>query len=564
MRNTIKKNKMLRHMLLAVVLVLGIAMSFTYAFADEATGATNDTNTAVTSTDDSANPASSDTATTEASASSDAASNGSEGTSDSSKAETSNSDESSQPTAAVAAVASNSLSTTLADASGVPSLSRPSNYTDFSSAAGNDYVYLFLNVANVSSELQNQLHINSDGWFTVGRIRIPDGMLKANNSTLRTTTVLGRSYYWDSYVTSDNSSRYCWGDSSQYVNSAYRYQTQLVALVKSYVQSGSGIEYFTTNESLISQFIQGIDWEHFGLCISDGDPSYGSSGYQWHLDGYLDLAYSYNVVYHYDDDGDGTYERTGSAQTYSYQSSDANTDPTSSYTTQDGYTYVPSETNWVDHNGNRHTTAFSLNTLEPVITGSTNGATLNLYFKKNASLTIFKQIAGGAADPNASFEFVLSGSTSDGSGLTGSYGYTCSDGTSGVLTFEDGAASENLTIPAGGSVTITNLPIGATISVKETGLSGNAGTKTESQVDGSSTWTDLGTAVTESRPVDVTTASAKTSTVTFKNTSDLVPDTGLNTTNSTPMIALLGAAAAGGLALAVTTTRKRNGERKES
>lgn len=427
---------------------------------------------------------------------------------------------------AATATSTESLGATLAAASSM-SISQPSGYTDFSSTDGDDYVYLFLSVNNVSTDLKKKLAINSAGWFTVGRIKLPSGMVRANNVYSNISTMLQSPIEtsW-SMVTSYDNSRYCWKSGSSYVNSAYQYQSDIAALVKSYAESGQGIDYFTRNSALTSQIIKGIDWNHYdyGLCLSSGAPDYSipTSRRAWHLDGYLCLAYNYTVVCHYDDNGDGTYENSDT-QVYTYQSTDAGTNPTSNYTNKAGYTYVSDATNWVDHNGTTYTSDFTLNTKEPVIAGSTNEATLNLYFlRKNPMLTITKSVAGNFGDKTQQFGFTLS--------LTDDSGNAYSDASAMGLT-NNGDGTYSFSLSDKGSISIV-IPYGYSYSI------------TESDPDAGSTGTAKYTTTTTISGADPTPGRTATgsnltanASVTYTNTKDITPDVGVNLGSSAPYVA---------------------------
>lgn len=421
---------------------------------------------------------------------------------------------------AATATSTESLGATLAAASSM-SISQPSDYTDFSSTDGDDYVYLYLSVNNVSTDLKKKLAINDADWFTVGRIKLPSGMVRANNVYSESSTMLESPIEtsWN-VVTSFDNSRYCWKSGSSYVNSAYQYQSDIAALVKSYAESGQGIDYFTRNSALTSQVIKGIDWNHYGLCLSfnASDYSIATGRRAWHLDGYLSLAYNYTVVRHYDDNGEG-YENSDT-QVYTYQSTDAGTNPTSNYTNKPGYTYVSNDTNWVDHNGTTYTSDFTLNTKEPVIAGSTNEATLNLYFRKNPTLTITKSVAGNFGDKTQSFSFTLTLKDASGNAYTGA-------SATGLTNNNDGTYSFNLSDNGAISVVI---PYGYSYSITENDPdAGSTGTAKY-------TTTISGAGSTSGRTATGSNLTANAS-VKYTNTKDVKPDVGVNLGSSAPYVA---------------------------
>lgn len=224
----------------------------------------------------------------------------------------------------------------------------------------------------------------------------------------------------------------------------------------------------------------------------------------------------------------------------------------------------------IDHDGYTYTfEGWTLNG-EAVSAGASvtvpeGGLVFKGNWKKTANvgyLRVSKKVTGGAANKAQSFNFKLKCKALAGN----SYTMTDQNGKTETIQF-DGDGSTDITLMHGDTKTISGLPAGSEIFVQETGLSKDAGTSTTVSLNGgeSEVVKEKGDTTGDStKQVSVNITKDDTATLDFTNNAELQPDTGLNTTNSTPMIALLGAAAAGGLALAVTTTRKRNGERKES
>ncbi|MGN0055896.1 MAG: DUF5979 domain-containing protein [Atopobiaceae bacterium] len=178
--------------------------------------------------------------------------------------------------------------------------------------------------------------------------------------------------------------------------------------------------------------------------------------------------------------------------------------------------------------------------------------------RNTGSLALSKTVTGGAANKDQDFTFVLSSSDSDINGV-----YNVSGGSDGeTVTFTDGKAT--MTLRHGQTKTIERLPAGATVKVKETGLSGNAKTSTTASVNGEAATPikDASSPATETSEVSADITSGGTVTIAITNNADLEPNTGIST-NTTPMVALAGAAAVGGVALAAASMRKRNGERRE-
>lgn len=500
MRNTIKKNKMLRHMLLAVVLVLGIAMSFTYAFADEATGTTTDTNTAVTSTDDSADPASSDAATTDSTTVSD------------SEADSSANNESSQ-TAAVA-VSNTSLSTTLAEANGT-------SYT----------LYWYALIPGHSADGSGSA---DDSWYGLG-----------------TSTIVGTNPAYLSIGTSI-SDRSGVTELTSFPDITYNGVTYHYAATGSENASKEG--YYT----LADMRIRVADGANSGN--NKYNPVVNSGTHTYHFDHTMVINSADNyasVIFEVKYPGESSFAtedswshrvKKGTAESAVVQPVFGTPSDFTETRTVDGVTYVFD--GWYTDEACTQKADF---------TGTITGTTYYYghYVAQTGSLTISKTVAGDAANTSQYFTFELSCSA-------------LANKTYGDVAFnENGVAT--IKLKHGESKTIEGLPAGQSIAISETGLSGNAKTSTTVTVtnsDGTNVNNQTVKAEssndTSTTPVSVKIAAGNTATAAFTNNADLQPNTGLNTTNSTPMIALFGAAAAGGLALAVTTTRKRNGERKES
>lgn len=184
-----------------------------------------------------------------------------------------------------------------------------------------------------------------------------------------------------------------------------------------------------------------------------------------------------------------------------------------------------------------------------------------------SNLTVSKSVSGGAANKYQDFTFEITAP----SAINDTYKVKVSGGSNDeTVTFEKGVATMQL--HHGQSKTIVGLPVGTTLTVKETGLSGNAKTSTTASVNGAKAEyvKDETSSDTDTRPVSVllqakaytingTTLSAPdtANTVAFTNYAELIPDTGIST-NPLPMVVLLGVAVAGGVAVAAGV-RKNHG-----
>ena len=178
------------------------------------------------------------------------------------------------------------------------------------------------------------------------------------------------------------------------------------------------------------------------------------------------------------------------------------------------------------------------------------------------ALTVSKKVSGGAANTGEKFNFVLSN--------VGLAGKTYGTGAAAV-TFNSNGDYE-FELAHGESKSVAGLPVGTTLTLKETGLSGNAKTSTTAKVDGgeSTIVKSESSNATETELVSVKVAAraytlkdgklvapTDANTVEFTNTTELVPQTGVSI-DPRPMMALLGVAVAGGVAV-VAGVRKRHG-----
>ena len=182
-----------------------------------------------------------------------------------------------------------------------------------------------------------------------------------------------------------------------------------------------------------------------------------------------------------------------------------------------------------------------------------------------SNFTVSKLVSGGAANKTQDFTFEITANSAI------NHTYNVSGGSDGeTVVFKNGKAT--MTLHHGQSKKIIGLPVGTTLTVEETGLSGNAKTSTTAKVDNGSAETvkaETSTA-TETDPVSVTlqaqaytidgetlVAPTGANTVEFTNNSTLVPQTGIKI-DPLPMVVLLGVAVAGGVAVAAGV-RKNHG-----
>ncbi len=184
------------------------------------------------------------------------------------------------------------------------------------------------------------------------------------------------------------------------------------------------------------------------------------------------------------------------------------------------------------------------------------------YVPRLGSLSITKSVSGSAANASEHFTFELT--CADLAGKTFTIEGLANDEVAhgNEVTFDQNGAA-TLQLKHGETATIKDLPAGATISVRETNLSGNAKTSTTATVNG-----DNPTEVKPASSTATSTNSVKagiikgsTAEVSFLNTAYVQPSTGVSV-NATPMAALLCVAAVGGLVLAVQRKRQHDA-RKE-
>lgn len=185
-----------------------------------------------------------------------------------------------------------------------------------------------------------------------------------------------------------------------------------------------------------------------------------------------------------------------------------------------------------------------------------------------SALTVSKKVSGGAANKTEKFNFVLSNKDlADKTYGTGK----------AAVTF-DNNGDYKFPLAHGESKKVVGLPVGIPLSLKETGLSGNAKTSTTVEVDGGEATTveleNINATETkpvyQTKPVEVKVEArpytlkdgklvepTDANTVEFTNTAELVPQTGVSV-DPRPMVVLLGVAVAGGVAV-VAGVRKRHG-----
>lgn len=173
------------------------------------------------------------------------------------------------------------------------------------------------------------------------------------------------------------------------------------------------------------------------------------------------------------------------------------------------------------------------------------------YVPQLGSLSVSKNVMGSAANVDQSFTFELSCEALAGKTFT-------AEGDAGSVAFNDqGVATVQL--KHGQSVTLTKVPAGSQVAVRETGLSGNARTSSTVSVNNGPSEIVATDGQTATAPKTVTVASNQTQTLAFTNSAEAVSATGASL-DAGPMAVLLAVAAAGAGALAASGYKRRKRE----
>lgn len=185
------------------------------------------------------------------------------------------------------------------------------------------------------------------------------------------------------------------------------------------------------------------------------------------------------------------------------------------------------------------------------------------YVPRLGNLAISKSVSGSAANVAEHFTFELSCAS-----LAGKiYDVTITDTADAAdhatsITFDaNGVAT--LQLSHGETATIAKLPAGASVSVRETNLSGNAKTSSTASVNGGAA-TEVkaeSDAAAATSPVEAKINKGATTTIGFTNTANAQPDTGVSV-NVTPMLVLLAMCGACGAVLAVSARRHGDAQKR--
>ena len=173
------------------------------------------------------------------------------------------------------------------------------------------------------------------------------------------------------------------------------------------------------------------------------------------------------------------------------------------------------------------------------------------YVPQSGNLSVSKNVTGSAANVDQSFTFELSCAALAGKTFT-------AEGAVNSVAFNNqGVATVQL--KHNQSVTLSGVPAGSQVAVRETGLSGNAKTSSKVSINGGDAVTVATDGDTATTPKTVTVASNQTQTLEFTNSAEAVSATGISL-DAGPMAGLFAVAAAGAGALAATGRARRKRE----
>lgn len=173
------------------------------------------------------------------------------------------------------------------------------------------------------------------------------------------------------------------------------------------------------------------------------------------------------------------------------------------------------------------------------------------YVPQSGSLSVSKNVTGSAANVDQSFTFELSCAALAGKTFA-------AEGAASSVTFNDQGVA-TIQLKHGQSVTLTEVPAGSRVAVRETGLSGNARTSSTVSINNGAAETVAKDGRMATRPKTVTIASNQTQTLAFTNSAEAVSATGVSL-DAGPMAGLFAVAAAGAGALAASGHKRRKRE----
>lgn len=387
---------------------------------------------------------------------------------------------------------------------------------DLNAGTTGQWVYLY---AHVSKECMEKLNLkesdkNFNGWFTLGKVWVSD--LKSAGSS----------------------------DFNGYSgHTRTPTETKVIDTLNKELKDNNQNGYVVRYEKNQSIDLSKVKWTYntdYGLIRAYGANDYISGDYTmyaWHLDGYVDdLA---NLEIHFYDAETNKEIKTAlkevaTIDTTAYASKYSDAYPTIFYQSEQ-YKYYYTDT--------------------PSVTIENNKTNIiNLYYAKivpTKTVTIEKQVKGYFGDTRKEFEFSLDFGGEDISKITAAR--------------SDGSAINDLssfTLKHGQYVTLTNVPIGATVTVTEKTPGALYGVTATGYEEAKSGATDVSYVYTIAEAADVQSTAINEAKnfegdkIVVVNTATLFPDTGV-LLDTLPYIVIL-AVVVGGVALLMLRKRRKN------
>ena len=378
---------------------------------------------------------------------------------------------------------------------------------DLNAGTTGQWVYLY---AHVSDECMEKLNLkesdkNFNGWFTLGKVWVSD-LKSAGSSDFNG---------YSGHTRTDT-------------------ETSVIDTLNKELKSNNQNGYVVRYEKNQSIDLSKVKWTYntdYGLTRAYGANDYIDGDYTmytWHLDGYVDdLA---NLEIHFYDAETNKEIKTAlkevaTIDTTAYASKYSDAYPTIFYQSEQ-YKYYYTDT--------------------PSVTIENNKTNIiNLYYAKvvpTKTVTIEKQVKGYFGDTRKEFEFSLDFGGEDISKITAAR--------------SDGSAINDLssfTLKHGQYVTLTNVPIGATVTVTEKTPGALYGVTATGYEEAKSGATDVSYVYTIAEAADVQSTAINEAKnfegdkIVVVNTATLFPDTGV-LLDTLPYIVIL-AVVAGGVAL---------------
>lgn len=386
---------------------------------------------------------------------------------------------------------------------------------DLNAGTTGQWVYLY---AHVSKECMEKLNLkesdkNFNGWFTLGKVWVSD-LKSAGSSDFNG---------YSGHTRTDT-------------------ETSVIDTLNKELKSNNQNGYVVRYEKNQSIDLSKVKWTYntdYGLIRAYGANDYIDGDYTmytWHLDGYVDdLA---NLEIHFYDAETNKEIKTAlkevaTIDTTAYASKYSDAYPTIFYQSEQ-YKYYYTDT--------------------PSVTIENNKTNIiNLYYAKvvpTKTVTIEKQVKGYFGDTRKEFEFSLDFGGEDISKITAAR--------------SDGSAINDLssfTLKHGQYVTLTNVPIGATVTVTEKTPGALYGVTATGYEEAKSGATDVSYVYTIAEAADVQSTAINEAKnfegdkIVVVNTATLFPDTGV-LLDTLPYIVIL-AVVAGGVALLMLRKRRK-------